>query len=337
MTPLPADSSSPDRSHETGGGVSALESWACAATRAAALACEAHVGRGDPKAADSAATEAMRTVLGGAPGIGTVVIGEGEKDSAPMLFNGERLGTGAGPEFDIAVDPLECTNLCANGLPGALATIAVAETGALMSPGPAFYMDKLVVPPAARAAIDITEPLEANLQRVAQALGKRVDELRVVVLDKPRHEELVAGLHAAGARVALPTDGDVGGALAVLLPDGDADVTIGIGGTPEGVMTACAAAALGGGMQGRLAPQDEDEARAVAEAGLDTGRVYELDELVTGEALFVATGVSGGQLLRAPWREGGQTMTESIVVAAGSVRRIAEGAAGRKDNPEKGD
>lgn len=304
-----------------------LESHALAATRAAALACRPHVGRGDPAAADAAATDAMRAELARAPGTGTVVIGEGEKDGAPMLFNGERLGTGAGPEFDIAVDPLECTKLCARGLPGALATIALAEPGALMSPGPAFYMEKLVVAPAARAAIDIAAPPEANLESVAATLGKRVSELRVVVLDKPRHADLIARIHRAGAQVTAPTDGDVGGSLAALLRDGDADLLIGIGGTPEGVMTACAAAALGGGMQGRLAPQLDDEARAVAAAGLDTERVYERDELVRGEAFFVATGVSGGQLLRAPWRERSQTLTESIVVAAGSVRRIVEGSA----------
>ncbi len=321
---------------ETVGGVSEFESHARAATRAAALACEPHVGRGNPKVADGAATEAMRTVLGEAPGTGTVVIGEGEKDEAPMLFNGERLGTGSGPEFDIAVDPLECTTLCAKGLEGALATISVAEAGALMSPGPAFYMDKLVVPPAARGAIDMTQTPEANLQSVAQALGKAVEELRVVVLDKSRHEDLIARIHAAGARVSTPSEGDVAGSLAALLPGEDADLLMGIGGTPEGVMTACAAAALGGGMQARLAPQGEDEAAAVAEAGLDAERIYELDELVTGEAFFVATGISGGQLLRRPWREGDDTLTESIVVAAGSIRRIIEGATGRETNAHGG-
>jgi len=326
--------SSPPGGDEFVSGVPDFAAHACAATRAAALACEPWVGRGDPKAADAAATEAMRDVLGAAPGIGTVVIGEGEKDDAPMLFNGERLGTGKGSEFDIAVDPLECTNLCAQGLPEAIATIAAAEAGTLMSPGPAFYMDKLVVPPAARGAIDMAQPPEANLESVARALDKRVDQLRAVVLDKPRHEDLIARLHAAGVRVTAPTDGDVGGALAALLPTGDADLLIGIGGTPEGIMTACAVAALGGGMQGRLAPQGEDEARAVAEAGLDTQRIYELEELVTGEALFVATGISGGQLLRRPWREGGEAMTESIVISAGSVRRIAEAA--RQGNEQGG-
>lgn len=304
------------------GTLSRLEPSALAATQAAAMQCEPLVGRGDPKGADAAATEAMRAVLGGAPGTGTVVIGEGEKDSAPMLFNGERLGTGGGSEFDIAVDPLEGTTLCAKGLPGALATIAVAESGALMSPEPAFYMDKLVAPRAARDAIDLTDTPDANLERVARALGKRVDELWVVVLDKPRHEDLIARVQGAGARVTAPPEGDVAGALAALLPDGGADLLLGVGGTPEGIMTACAVKGLGGAMQARLAPQGEDEERAVAEAGLDTERVYELDDLVTAEAFFVATGVSDGPLLRGPWRQGDQMLTESIIVAAGSVRRV---------------
>jgi len=316
--------SDPHGSEEVPGPLARLGPPVLAATRAAAVACEPLVGRGDPKGADAAATEAMRAELGEAPGTGTVVIGEGEKDSAPMLFNGERLGTGDGSEFDIAVDPLEGTTLCAKGMPGALATIAVAESGALMSPGPAFYMDKIVAPGAARGAIDLNATPEANLESVARALGKSVDELWVVVLDKPRHEELIARVQGAGARVTTLSEGDVAGALAALLPDGGADLLLGVGGTPEGIMTACAVKGLGGAMQARLVPQGEDEASAVAEAGLDTDRIYELDDLVTAEAFFVATGVSDGPLLRGPWRQGGQTLTESIVVAAGSVRRVID-------------
>lgn len=302
---------------------SGLEAAALAATRAAALACANWAGRGDPIAADGAATDAMRATLARAPGTGTVVIGEGEKDAAPMLYNGERLGAGGDPEFDIAVDPLECTKLCAAGLPGALATIAFAEAGSMWSPGPAFYMDKLVAPPAARGVIQLGAPPEENVQRVAAALGKPVDDLRVVVLDKPRHEALVARLRATGAHVATPSDGDVAGSLAVLLPDGPADLLMGVGGTPEGVMTACVARALGGAMQGRLAPQKEDEAAALARTGLDMTRVLELDDLVGGDALFVATGVTGG-LLGAVERDGGALRTDSIVVSSGSVRRITE-------------
>ncbi|MDQ3768728.1 MAG: class II fructose-bisphosphatase [Actinomycetota bacterium] len=296
------------------------------AAQAAALACRHWIGRGDDKAADAAATEAMRTRLARAPGRGTVIIGEGEKDEAPMLHNGEQLGDGDGPDFDIAVDPLECTDLCAAGLPGALATIAMASSGSMWSPGPALYMDKLVVGPAAREAIDLRATPEENLSNVAQALGRPVEEMTVVVLDKSRHESLIARLRSAGAAVSTPSAGDVAGALAALLADGEADMLMGVGGTPEGVMTACAVAALGGGMQGRPAPQDEAEGQAVAEAGIDTERVLGVEELVNGPALFVATGVSGGPLLRRPWYDNGVLLTESIVIASDRVQRIVEGA-----------
>jgi fructose-1,6-bisphosphatase II len=304
--------------------VADLEPLALAATRAAALACLPHVGRGDRKSADAAATEAMRAVLADAPARGVVVIGEGEKDDAPMLHNGERLGAG-GAEFDIAVDPLECTTLCAKGLPGSLATIAFAEAGTLYSPGPAFYMDKLVVPPAARAVIELTREPEANLHSVAEALGKRVADLRVVVLDKPRHEDLIARIHRAGARVSSPPDGDVAGSLEALLPDGDADLLMGIGGTPEGVLTACAARALGGGMQGRLAPQRDGEARAVADSGVDADRLLELDDLASGDTLFCATGITGGPLLRAPRRSESAVLVESMVIVGGAVKKTIHG------------
>jgi fructose-1,6-bisphosphatase II len=304
--------------------VAAIESTVAATTRAAALACRPWVGRGDKNAADAAATSAMRTSLGTAPGTGIVVIGEGEKDEAPMLFNGERVGDGAGPEFEIAVDPLECTDNCADGLPGALATIAVAGSGALWSPEPAFYMDKLVVGPAARDAIDIRDAPEANLERIAAALRRPVDDMRVIILDKSRHEELIARVRGTGAGVSTPSAGDVAGALAALLPDGDADVLMGVGGTPEGVLTACAVRALGGGMQGRLAPEGAEEESALAASGADLERVLELDDLARGETLFAATGVSGGALLRGPWESGGATLTESILVTAGTVRRVVE-------------
>jgi fructose-1,6-bisphosphatase II len=296
-----------------------LEAVALAATRDAAIACQPFVGRGDKYAADAAATEAMRRALAEAPGLGTVVIGEGEKDGAPMLYNGEILGAG-GPAFDIAVDPLECTTFCAKGLPGALATIAFAEDNALLRPGPSHYMEKLVVPPAARDAIDITGGPEARLACVAAALGKRIAELRVVVLDKPRHVELIGRLRRAGASVTTPSDGDVAGALAVLLPAGEADVLMGVGGTPEGVMTACAARALGGGMQARLAPQSDAEARALVDAGLDVDRVYGLEDLVDGSAFFVATGVTGGSVLAPPRAFDGAFVTESLVVSERGVR-----------------
>jgi fructose-1,6-bisphosphatase II len=298
-----------------------LEAAALAATREAAIACQPFVGRSDKHAADAAATAAMRRVLAEAPGLGTVVIGEGEKDGAPMLYNGERVGAG-GPAFDIAVDPLECTTFCAKGLPGSLATIALAEEGALLRPGPSHYMEKLVVPRAARDAVDIADPPELTAARVARALGKDIAELRVVVLGKPRHAELIERLRRAGASVATPSDGDVAGALAALLPEGEADVLMGVGGTPEGVMTACAARALGAGMQARLAPQSDEEARRLAAAGIGTGRVYHLEDLVDGPAFFAATGVTGSDLLRRPRRVDGAVVTESLLVSERSVRRI---------------
>lgn len=301
--------------------VAVLEAVALAATQEAAIACQPFVGRGDKHAADAAATEAMRRTLAEAPGLGTVVIGEGEKDGAPMLYNGERLGTG-GPAFDIAVDPLECTTFCAKGLPGSLATIAFAGGGALLRPGRSHYMEKLVAPPAARDAIDITDAPEVRLARVAGALGKDIGELCVVVLDKPRHVELIERLRRAGAPVTTPPDGDVAGALEALLPSGEADLLMGVGGTPEGVMTACAASAVGAGMQARLAPQSDAEARALVDAGFDTDRVYDLEDLVGGSAFFVATGVTGGSLLARPRSLGGRFVTESLVVSERGLRRV---------------
>ena len=311
--PPPARADGPD--------LVALEALALAATRAAAIACQPFVGRGDKHAADRAATEAMRAVLTNAPAVGTVVIGEGEKDGAPMLYNGERLGTGA-PPFDIAVDPLECTTFCAKGLRGSLATIAFAADGALLRPGPSHYMDKLVAAPAARDAVDIRDVPEANLERVARAVGKDVNELRVVVLDKPRHAGLIQRLRRAGASVTTPSDGDVAGALNALMPTGEADLLMGVGGTPEGVMTACAARALGGAMQARFAPQSDDEAAALAAAGLGADRVYDLDELVGGPALFAATGVTGGDLLRRPTTVDGAVVTESLLISERGLRLV---------------
>jgi fructose-1,6-bisphosphatase II len=301
--------------------LAALKAVAIAATRDAAVACQPFVGRGDKHAADGAATQAMRRALAEAPGIGTVVIGEGEKDGAPMLYNGERVGAG-GPAFDIAVDPLECTTFCAKGLPGSLTTIAFAEEGALLRPGPSHYMEKLVVAPAARDVIDITDRPEATLARVARALGKEAANVRVVVLDKPRHVELIERLRRAGASVTSPSDGDVAGALEVLLPAGEADMLMGVGGTPEGVMTACAAKALGGGMQARLAPQSEAEESALADAGLDADRVYGLEDLIDSSAFFVATGVTGGSLLARPRSLDGGVVTESLVISEDGIQVV---------------
>jgi fructose-1,6-bisphosphatase II len=304
----------------------ALESAAVAATHRAALACSPWVGRHDADAADGAATEAMRGALANVPGRGTVVIGEGEKDNAPMLFNGEVVGDDrGGPDFDIAVDPLEGTSFCAKGLPGALSTIAFGDSGSFWSPGPGFYMDKIVVPPAARHAIDLDDSPEHTLHKVAEALSKKVDELRVVIMDKPRHQGedgLIARVLATGAAVHTPAGGDVGGALEVLLPTCDVDLLLGVGGTPEGVMTAAAVRALGGGMLGRLAPKTSEEADAIRGAGMSVDRIYERDELVGGGALFAASGISGGPLLAAPRRVDGTTVAESLLVTDGQVRFI---------------
>ena len=310
-----------------------LEPMAADATRAAAVASVQFAGRGDDKAADGAATEAMRAMLSHMPGTGTVVIGEGEKDEAPMLFNGEQVGDGSTETaIDIAVDPLECTDFCAAGLPGALTTIAFAEGGTMWSPGPGLYMDKLVVGPEARDAIDLDDP-PRTVARVAEALGKPTEELRVVVLDKPRHEGLIEELRGLGVAVSTPSDGDFAGALAAILADGDADLLMGVGGTPEGVMTACAVRALGGGMKGRLAPQKDEEEKALADAGMDTERVLDVDDIVGGEAIFAATGVTGGALLSGPWDSDGQTMTETLVVAPGKVQRIVEAIVGQEWSP----
>ncbi|KAA9166065.1 class II fructose-bisphosphatase [Amycolatopsis acidicola] len=302
--------------------ISTLEAVALAATRSAAVASYAWVGRNDQKAADAAATAAMRAALAGAPGRGTVVIGEGEKDDAPMLFNGEKVGTGRGPDFDIAVDPLEGTSFCARDLPGSLATIAFGESGTLWSPGPGFYMDKIVVPPRAKGVIDLDDAPERTLAKVAEALGKKVGDLRVMIMDKPRHKELIARVLEAGASVQTPAGGDVGGSLAVLLPTLDIDLLLGVGGTPEGVMTAAAVRALGGGMLGRLAPQRDEEADAIRAAGMSLDRVYDCTELVAGEAFFVATGVNGGPLLGRPRKSEGATIAESLLISRGQVRHI---------------
>ncbi|WP_326837343.1 fructose-bisphosphatase class II family protein [Amycolatopsis rhabdoformis] len=303
-------------------GISSLEAVALAATHSAAVASYAWVGRDDQKGADAAATTAMRAALADAPGRGTVVIGEGEKDDAPMLFNGEVVGTGHGPDFDIAVDPLEGTSFCARDLPGSLATIAFAEAGTMWSPGPGFYMDKIVVPPPAKDVIDLDDPPERTLAKVAEALGKTVADLRVMIMDKPRHKQLVERVLRAGASVQTPAGGDVGGSLAVLLPTLDIDLLLGVGGTPEGVLTAAAVRALGGGMLGRLAPQRDEEAAAIRAAGLSLDRVYDRDELVSGEAFFVATGVNGGPLLGRPRRSNGVTVAESLLISRGQVRHI---------------
>ena len=292
-------------------------------TEAAALACAPHMGRGDKPAADAAATDAMRAVLARVDMDGIVVIGEGEKDEAPQLYNGERVGTGKGPALDLAVDPLEGTRLLAGGRTNAVAVIAAAPRGCLWDPGASFYMDKLVVGAEARDAIDLGRTPTENLHRIADALGRPVHSLTVFVLDKPRHDGLIREIRAAGARVSLHTDGDVMGALLAVVPETGVDVLMGTGGTPEGVIAAVAVKAMGGGMEGRRDPQLEDERRALATspAADEWGRVLSLDDLVAGEdAFFSATAVTDSPFLegvRYDTRHSGVT-TESLTIRAGS-------------------
>ncbi len=266
-----------------------------AATKAAA-GCHPWIGRGDKEAADHAAVEAMREAMSTVPGRGVVVIGEGEKDDAPMLYAGEEVGDGLGPDFDVAVDPLEGTNLCARGWPGAITVLAIAPRGTF-APLVGFYMDKLVVGPGARNVIDIDAPIERNLEAVAGALHLPIGRLRVAVLLKPRHAELISRIRAAGAGVVEIPDGDVMAGLAALVPGGGIDVSAGIGGAPEGVITACAVRLLGGDMQVRMAPQSDDERRMVQDAG-ELGQVYAVDALAgSGDGIFVASGVTGSAAL----------------------------------------
>lgn len=266
------------------------------AATVAAARCHAWIGRGDKIAADHAAVEAMRAHLSTVPGHGVVVIGEGEKDNAPMLFAGEEIGCGLGPEFDLAVDPLEGTNLCARGWPGAITVLAAAPRHTF-APIVGFYMDKLVVGPEARGAIDIEAPIEDNMATVAAALGIKVAALQVAVLAKPRHAELIARIRATGAGVVEIPDGDVMAGLASLVPGGGIDLSAGIGGAPEGVITACAVRLLGGDMQGKPAPQSDEERQMVTDAG-ELGRVYSLDDLSeSDDGIFVASGVTGSTAL----------------------------------------
>jgi fructose-1,6-bisphosphatase II len=294
-------------------------------TEAAALAAARWIGRGDKESADQAAVDAMRLLLDTVAMDGVVVIGEGEKDEAPMLFNGERVGNGTGPEVDVAVDPLEGTRLTALGQPNAIAVIAVAERGTMFFPGAAVYMDKIACGVQAAAAIDIDASPTENVRRVAEAKGVTPREVEVVVLERERHNELIGELREAGARVHLIRDGDVAPAIAAAHGSTGVDLLMGIGGTPEGVISAAAIKSLGGAMQGKLWPRNEDERRELARAGLDPARVLTTDDLVSGEDVFVAaTGVTTGALLRGVryTREG--AFTDSMVMRSrsGTVRRI---------------
>jgi fructose-1,6-bisphosphatase II len=294
-------------------------------TEAGAMAAARWIGRGEKESADQAAVDAMRYVLDSVEMRGVVVIGEGEKDEAPMLYNGEEVGNGAGAEVDVAVDPLEGTRLAAFGQPNAISVIAVAERGTMLFPGAAFYMEKIAVGPAAIDAIDITRSPTENVNAVAEALGKTPREVDVVVLERDRHDELIAELREAGARVRLVRDGDVAPAIAAAQPGTSVDMLYGIGGTPEGVISAAALKCVGGGIQGRLWPRNDEERQKLLADGLDPARVLHTNDLVSGEDVFVAaTGVTSGSLLQGVQYTGGGAITDSIVMRSrsGTVRRI---------------
>lgn len=284
-------------------------------TEAAALAAARWVGLGNKNDGDGAAVDAMRLLLGSVPMRATVVIGEGEKDKAPMLYNGEKLGLGEGPEMDIAVDPIEGTRLVAHGRPGAISVIAAAERGGLFNPGPAFYAAKIVVGAQARAVVDLRETPEKNLREIAKALGKRVRELTIYVLDKPRHARLIDQIRTAGARVSLHTDGDMAGALAAVLPNSGIDALMGTGGTPEGIISAVAVKALGGSMQMRLDPQSEEEQWNLVNSDYDTTRIYDLSDICPAEDThFAVTGITDGQFLRGVRYAHDTAVTHSLVI-----------------------
>ncbi|GAA2086449.1 MULTISPECIES: class II fructose-bisphosphatase [Brevibacterium] len=294
-------------------------------TEAAAIAAAPWVGRGDKLAADGAAVAAMRNVLSSVSMEGTVVIGEGEKDEAPMLFNGERVGDGTGAQVDVAVDPIDGTTLTARGMPNAISVMAVAEAGSMLDPSAVFYMDKLAVGPEAADSVDLRLPVAENIRRVAKAKGTDTSSVTVVILDRPRHERIISEVREAGARIRLITDGDVAGAIAAARPGTGIDMLLGIGGTPEGIITACAIKALGGMVQGRLHPQDEAERQAAAAQGLDVDAVLTTDDLVSGDnAYFVATGISHGDLLDGVRYEGDRVLTHSLVMRSksGTVRNV---------------
>src|SRR6188472_344295 len=296
-------------------------------TEAAALASARWVGMGDKEAADQAAVDGMHAVMHTIAMDGIVVIGEGEKDEAPMLHNGEQVGDGSPPKGDIAVDPLEGTRLTARGAPSALAVIALAERGAMFDPGPCVYMEKMAAGEGIGDLMDLDRPLGETVRLIAERKGTDVRDVMVVVLDRPRHEEGIRAIRDAGARVRLLTDGDVAGALLAVSPDRPVDLLWGIGGTPEGVISAAALKCFGGAMIGRLWPRDDDERRRAEDAGYDVGRVLTQDDLVRGnDVFFSATGVTDGDVLQGVRYEGSRgASTESLVMRSrsGTVRRIS--------------
>ena len=296
------------------------------ATEAAAIRATPFIGRGDKNAADGAAVDAMRKFLSTVNFSGLVVIGEGEKDDAPMLFNGEEVGTGNGPKCDIAVDPIDGTSLTASGRSHAISMIAVADRGSMLDASSVFYMRKMVASHEGIGVLDITKPIGDNIRALAKAKAKPVEEMRVAVLDRPRHEDLIREIREAGAGTRLILDGDVASGINAARHDTRIDMCVGIGGSPEGVATACAIKALGGFMQGVLHPMDDDEKQRGIDAGLVFDHVYRLNDLVSSDnTFFVATGVTDGELVRGVRRAGPVISTESIVLRArsGTLRRVS--------------
>ena len=295
-------------------------------TEAAAMAAGRWVGRGDKNDADGVAVNAMRVMISTIGMRGTVVIGEGEKDNAPMLYNGEQVGDGTGPECDVAVDPIDGTTLMAKGMPNAVAVLAVAERGTMYDPSSVFYMEKLVTGAEAADVVDITAPVSHNVQAVAKAKGGAVEDVTVCILDRPRHEDLVREVREAGARIKFISDGDVAGAVMACSDGTGIDLLLGIGGTPEGIIAACAVKCLGGTIQGKLWPQKKSEYANAAEAGLDLEAVLSTDDLVRSDnVFFVATGITDGELVRGVRYRAGGALTESLVMRSksGTIRRVS--------------
>jgi fructose-1,6-bisphosphatase II len=294
-------------------------------TEAGAMASGRWVGRGDKNGADGAAVKAMRTLVSTVSMNGVVVIGEGEKDEAPMLFNGERVGDGTGAECDVAVDPVDGTTLTAKGMANAVSVLAVADRGTMFDPSAVFYMDKLVTGPEAAEYVDIDAPASVNIRRIAKSKGCAPEDVTVVVLDRPRHEGIVKEIRESGARIKFVSDGDVAGAIMAVREGTGVDLLLGVGGTPEGIIAACAIKCLGGTIQGKLWPKDDTERQHALDAGHDLDRVLTTDDLVSGDnVFFVATGITDGDLLRGVHYRAETAYTQSLVMRSksGTIRKI---------------
>src|SRR5687768_11411422 len=317
--------SSPSAAHEAPDRNLALE--LVRVTEAAAMAAGRWVGRGDKNGADGVAVNAMRALISTVGMRGTVVIGEGEKDNAPMLYNGEQVGDGTGPECDVAVDPIDGTTLAAKGMTNAISVMAVAPRGSMYDPSAVFYMEKLVTGPEAADVVDIRYPVAENIHQVAKAKGSAPEDVTVVLLDRPRHNQIVDEIRATGARIKFISDGDVAGAIMAARPDTGIDLLLGVGGTPEGIITACAMKCLDGGIQGQLWPQDDDERQRALDAGhnLDDDFVLGTNDLVSGDdAFFAASGITDGELMKGVRYRAGGCTTHSLVMRArsGTIRSI---------------